>query len=80
MDNRMPYQCSNCGKWVVTEPWFDVSWITYFKEGSKAVGDAFYCEDCVKTWKERNGKDFEEQYGNSQHRFAKWWSEGCYEG
>ena len=43
-------------------------------DGLEAVGDAFYCEDCVKTWAERNGEEFDHQYKDPEEMFAKWWN------
>jgi hypothetical protein len=42
--------------------------------GCRAVGDAFYCEECVKTWADRNGKPFDEQYKDPIGMFTKWWN------
>ena len=67
------YQCGNCGKRFVTSPIPGVPDGMYYS-GNRAVGDVFYCEDCVKTWKERNGKEFDEQYKNPQRLFVKWWN------
>lgn len=33
-----------------------------------------YCPDCVETWKERNGAEYDEQYKDAQHLFAMWWN------
>ena len=45
----------------------------YFN-GCRAVGDAFYCEDCVNTWAERNGDEFDRQYKDPEGMFVKWWN------
>ena len=37
-------------------------------------GDVLYCPDCVKTWKERNGAEYDKQYKNPPHLFAMWWN------
>lgn len=42
--------------------------------GCRVVGDAFYCEDCVNTWADRNGKKFDEQYKDPKGMFTKWWN------
>ena len=42
--------------------------------GCRAVGDAFYCEECVKTWAERNGEEFDKQYKDPIGMFTKWWN------
>lgn len=42
--------------------------------GCRVVGDAFYCEECVKTWAERNGAEFDKQYKDPAGMFAKWWN------
>lgn len=43
-------------------------------DGLEAVEDAFYCEDCVKTWAERNGEEFDRQYKDPEGMFVKWWN------
>lgn len=67
------YQCSNCGKKFVTRPIPGVPDGMYGR-GCRAVGDAFYCEDCVKTWKDRNGEEFDSQIKDPPHLFAEWWN------
>lgn len=42
----------------------------------RAVGDALYCPDCVKSWEERNGVPFDEQYARPGTLFARWWNRG----
>lgn len=70
---KIHYQCSNCGKRFQTSPIPGVPDGMYLT-GCRAVGDAFYCEDCVKTWAERNGAEFDKQYKAPQGMFAKWWN------
>ena len=70
---KIHYQCSNCGKREQTSPIPGVPNGMYMM-GCRAVGDAYYCEDCVKTWAERNGEEFDKQYKNPQRMFAKWWN------
>lgn len=69
---KIHYQCSNCGQKFVTNA-MDGPQDMYYS-GYRAVGDAFYCEDCVKTWKDRNGKEFDEQYKDPKGMFTKWWN------
>ena len=70
---KINYQCSNCGKRFQTSPIPGVSDGMYFS-GCRAVGDAFYCEDCVKTWAERNGDEFDRQHKDLEEMFVKWWN------
>lgn len=70
---KINYQCSNCGKMFESSPIPGVPQGMYYS-GCRVVGNAFYCKDCVKTWKERNGKEFDEQYKNTQKMFANWWN------
>ena len=70
---KIHYQCSNCGKRFQTSPIPGVPDGMYFS-GCRAVGDAFYCEDCVKTWAERNGGEFDKQYKDPEGMFVKWWN------
>ena len=67
---RLHYSCSNCGKQEVT------SAIPHgmYALGYRAVGSALYCPQCVETWKERNGEDFDEQIANPTTQFAQWWN------
>ena len=67
------YTCSNCGKHFQTRAMVGVPDGMYFS-GCRAVGDAFYCENCVNTWSERNGKPFDEQYKDPKGMFANWWN------
>ena len=70
---KIHYQCSNCGKRFQTSPIPGVPDGMYFS-GCRAAGDAFYCEDCVKTWAERNGEEFDKQYKDPDGMFVKWWN------
>ena len=73
MQVKINYQCSNCGKHFQTSPIPGVPDGMY-QMGCRAVGDAFYCEDCVKTWAERNGEEFDKQYKDPEGMFVKWWN------
>ena len=70
---KIYYQCSNCGKRFVTSAMVGAPQGMYYN-GCRVVGSAFYCEDCVKTWKERNGEEFDEQISNPKKQFADWWN------
>lgn len=70
---KIHYQCSNCGQRFQTSAMAGIPHGMY-SLGCRAVGDAFYCEDCVKTWAERNGDEFDRQYKNPFSMFAKWWN------
>lgn len=70
---KIHYQCSNCGKRFQTSPIPGVPDGMYFM-GCRAIGDAFYCEDCVKTWAERSGYEFDRQYKDPEGMFVKWWN------
>lgn len=70
---KIQYTCSNCGKHFQTSAMVGVPEGMYLL-GCRVVGDAFYCEDCVKTWNERNGKEFDDQYKDPKGMFAKWWN------
>lgn len=70
---KINYQCSNCGKRFATSAIVGIPQGMYYN-GCRVVGNAFYCEDCVRTWKERNGKEFDEQYKDPKGMFAKWWN------
>ena len=48
-------QCSNCGTRLSLNP------TDFWKYGWRFTGVP-YCSKCVKTWKERNGKEWNEQY------------------
>ena len=45
-----------------------------YLSGCRAVGSAFYCGECVKTWKERNGEEFDNQIANLKKQFVDWWN------
>ena len=70
---KIHYQCSSCGK---TESVRAMVGIPHgmFGLGYRAVGDALYCPDCVKSWEERNGVPFDEQYTSPGTLFARWWN------
>jgi hypothetical protein len=70
---KIHYSCSNCGKREITSPVVGVPHGMYAL-GYRAVGSALYCPKCVRTWKERNGKDFDEQIANPARQFANWWN------
>ena len=70
---KISYQCSNCGQKFQSSAIPGVPDGMYIS-GCRAVGDAFYCEDCVKTWADRNGKPFDEQYKDPIEMFTKWWN------
>ena len=70
---RVYYSCSNCGQRFTTAAMVGVPDGMFFS-GCRVNGDAFYCEDCVKTWPERNGKPFDEQYKDPRGMFTKWWN------
>ncbi len=73
MANEIRYQCSNCGKTEQTRAVLGVP-DGMFYAGYRAHGDVLYCPDCVKTWKERNGAEYDEQYEDPPHLFAMWWN------
>ena len=52
-------QCSNCGKRTNYKP------MLFWKMGWRFTGVP-YCPHCVKTWKERNGKEWNEKYDEEQ--------------
>ena len=70
---KVYYTCSNCGQRFTTEAMVGVPDGMYLL-GCRVVGDAFYCEECVKTWPERNGELFDEQYKDTKGMFVKWWN------
>lgn len=72
--SKIACQCSNCGKCFTTIAFPGVPEAMFFDEGYRANGDALYCPDCVKTWEERNGAKFDEQYKDPPHLFAMWWN------
>lgn len=70
---QIEFLCSNCGKSHMTRPMVGIPH-GMFLLGYRAVGDAFYCNNCVRTWKERNGKEFDEQYPDAPLMFAMLWN------
>lgn len=70
---KIYYQCSNCGKHETTSAMVGISDGMYAL-GYRAVGNALYCPDCVKSWAERNGEEFDKQYKDPPHLFAVWWN------
>lgn len=52
-------QCSNCGTRLSLNP------TDFWKYGWRYTGVP-YCPNCVKTWKERNGKEWNEQYNEEK--------------
>lgn len=52
-------QCSNCGRRINYKP------MLFWKMGWRFTGVP-YCPHCVETWKERNGKEWNEQYNEEQ--------------
>ena len=52
-------QCSNCGTRLSLNP------TDFWKYGWRYTGVP-YCPQCIKTWKERNGKEWNEQYNEEQ--------------
>jgi len=78
-------QCSNCGKHETV--WMTSSWSNLAKELYKKgyrYNGVIYFPECVKTWKERNGQEFDEQYRYMCKEFAehlkcmyKWQHEDC---
>lgn len=52
-------QCSNCGNRETQLP------MSFWKMGWRFTGVP-YCPHCVETWKERNGKEWNEQYDEEQ--------------
>ncbi len=71
---KIEYQCSNCGKIEKVSAMVGIPHGMFFA-GYRANGDALYCPDCVKSWAERNGKEFDEQYKEPGHLFAMWWNQ-----
>lgn len=70
---KIHYQCSNCGKKFIASAMPGVPQGMYYN-GCRVVGNAFYCEDCVKTWKESNEEDFDKQISNPKKQFTDWWN------
>jgi len=70
---KISYQCSNCGAHEQTPAGVGIPEGMFYL-GYRAHGDVLYCPDCVKTWKERNGMEYDEQYKDPPHLFAVWWN------
>ena len=56
---RIELQCSNCGTRLSLNP------TDFWKYGWRYTGVP-YCPHCVKTWKERNGEEWNEQYNEEE--------------
>lgn len=52
-------QCSNCGNRESLNP------TSFWKKGWRYTGVP-YCHHCVETWKERNGKEWNEEYDEEE--------------
>lgn len=50
--NNIECQCSNCGKRILISNHHGASEAMY--EGGYRATGAFYCAECVRTWKDRN--------------------------
>ena len=70
---KIHYQCSNCGKRFVASPIPEMPQEMYYS-GCRVVGNAFYCGDCGKAWKERNGESFDKQISNPKKQLSDWWN------
>lgn len=70
---KISYQCSNCGAHEQTAAGVGIPEGMFYL-GYRAHGDVLYCPDCVETWKERNGEEYDEQYKGAKHLFAVWWN------
>lgn len=70
---KIKWQCSNCGKRFQTSAMMGVPDGMYLS-GVRVNGDAVYCEECTKTWADRNGKPFDEQYKDPIGMFTRWWN------
>ena len=55
---RIELQCSNCGNRVSREP------MEFWRDGWRFTGVP-YCPCCIKSWKERNGQEWDEQHDES---------------
>ena len=71
---KLHCSCSNCGKREVLVARARIPYDMY-SLGYRAVGSALYCPQCVETWKERNGEEFDEQIANPTTQFANWWND-----
>ena len=67
MSVKIEWRCSNCGRAMKSKP----EPYKLFKQGCRATGVG-YCPDCVKTWKERNGAEFDEEYADPERLFVTW--------
>lgn len=52
---RIELQCSNCGNRLSLEP------TDFWRDGWRFTGVP-YCPHCIKSWKERNGQEWNEQH------------------
>ena len=68
MINKIFVQCSHCGYHFEVSPMLGIAEGMYYN-GYRAVGDAVYCPDCVKTWKDRNG---EKKENTEWHNIVVW--------
>lgn len=64
-------QCSNCGEHRTVKSSGVTADLMYLMN-YRVVGDALYCPKCVKSWKERNGKKFNEMYKDPVSMFFRW--------
>lgn len=68
---KIRHICSNCGEQFA----YNKSKMQQvFNIGCRAVGDVFYCSECVANWRERNGENFSEQYCKEREMFEKYWN------
>lgn len=51
----MTLMCSNCGEEKTVETILEVTKV--IEDGWRTVGDANYCPECSRTWKDRNGRE-----------------------
>ena len=72
-DLKIYIQCSRCGFHFCVSPMLGIP-DGMWNNGYRAVGDALYCPECVQTWAERNGVEFDEQIVNPSRQFANWWN------
>ena len=56
---RIELQCSNCGTRL------SLNTTDFWKYGWRYTGVP-YCPHCIQTWKERNGKEWNEQYNEEE--------------
>ena len=71
MIKKIFIQCSNCGEHRMIPQSYETEGEMYLV-GYRAVGDVLYCPNCVKSWKERNGKEFDEVYKDPVSMFCRW--------